>query len=52
MKPYALPLALWVSALVGLVMMLVWDSTVGDNVGLLLLCLPLATIARHAALRI
>lgn len=48
MKPYHLPLLLWISAVVGLVMMLLRDDALGDNVGLVLLCLPLAVLLRYA----
>ncbi|HEX5661389.1 MAG TPA: hypothetical protein VFX59_29570 [Polyangiales bacterium] len=51
MKTYGLPLALWTSAVLGLVTMLLVESNLGDYLGLLLLCLPLAVLARFGLLR-
>jgi hypothetical protein len=47
MKTYGLPLALWVSAVIGLVTMLLVESDLGDNLGLVLLCAPLAILVRY-----
>lgn len=48
MKPYYIPLLLWVTAVVGLVMMLLLEDGFGDNLGLVLLCIPLVVLARYA----
>jgi NhaP-type Na+/H+ or K+/H+ antiporter len=51
MKPYWVPLALCISALTGLVMMLLMESALGDGVGLVLLAAPLAVLTKHALIR-
>jgi hypothetical protein len=48
MKTFGLPLLLWISAVIGLVTMLLVEDDLGDNLGLLLLCLPLAVLARYS----
>jgi hypothetical protein len=48
MKTYGWPLLLWSSAVVGLITMLLVESELGDHLGLLLLCLPLAVLARYS----
>ncbi|MET0286724.1 MAG: hypothetical protein ABW352_19745 [Polyangiales bacterium] len=48
MKTYGWPLVLFLSSVIGLVTMLLVENDLGDNVGLLLLVLPLAVLARYS----
>jgi hypothetical protein len=48
MNTYGWPLALFLSSVIGLVTMLLVEHDLGDDLGLLLLLLPLAVLARYS----